>query len=246
METASCRREVTTSVFSGSSSKDAKTLHVLFCFLNSVVLNKTKNINHISPCCDDVQLHRHGDVWVFGRTRRCRAPTWVWRSSSSLWQPEVVQQLLGLCSTDTLASSGRSLKKNYKSPNEDGEGFLSSWWWVTLVLFGFFAPWCSVPAAAIHQGKRKEKKKTSRLHLLSFTHQSPDALLHWLVHIFVGRHYRASVASTHTLTDSVSDTTCGREMKWHVTLRFRKTTTTPPPHFVLSSTADQMVPMLYQ
>lgn len=37
-----------------------------------------------------------------------------------------------------------------------------------------FAPWCSVPAAAIHHTRRKkkrEKKQTVRLHLLSFTHR---------------------------------------------------------------------------
>ncbi|KAG7220922.1 hypothetical protein INR49_017772 [Caranx melampygus] len=169
-----CRIEVTTPVFSGRSSKDAKTLHVL-----GTKKKKTNNINHISLCRDDVQLRRHGDLWVFGRTH-CRAPAWAWCSSSSLWQPEVVR-LLGLCSTDALTSGGRSLKtrrrgKTTNQPTRREKVPVCAVMIYSVFVWGF-----------LHRGaqclqqpfiKGREKKKTSQLHLLSFTHQSPDALLH--------------------------------------------------------------------
>lgn len=102
---------------------------------------------------------------------------------TSLWQPEVLKHwILGktcLCVARMLVQ-GRVISVTEKfglflfqnSTNHRGRR-----WWL-LSLFFFFAPWCSVPAVVFHQG-RKGKWKPFQIHL-SFTHQSPDALLHSL------------------------------------------------------------------
>lgn len=104
---------------------------------------------------------------------------------TSLWQPEVLKHwILGktcLCVARMLVQ-GRVISVTEKfglflfqnSINHRGR----RWWLLSLFFFFFFAPWCSVPAVVFHQG-RKGKWKPFQIHL-SFTHQSPDALLHSL------------------------------------------------------------------
>lgn len=103
---------------------------------------------------------------------------------TSLWQPEVLKHwILGktcLCVARMLVQ-GRVISVTEKfglflfqnSTNHRGRR-----WWLLSLFFFFFAPWCSVPAVVFHQG-RKGKWKPFQIHL-SFTHQSPDALLHSL------------------------------------------------------------------
>lgn len=103
---------------------------------------------------------------------------------TSLWQLEVLKHwILGktcLCVARMLVQ-GRVISVTEKfglflfqnSTNHRGR----RWWFLSLFFIFFFAPWCSVPAVVFHQGR---KGKPFQIHFRSFTHQSPDALLHSL------------------------------------------------------------------
>lgn len=129
-------------------------------------------------------------VWACGRSRRPTPGVVVnvaprLPDRTSLWQPEApMHWTLPLCSTDAVTRETHIHRWKEKVGTiplkiirrRRGRRCV-------LCYFISFAPWCSVPAAAIHQGRKQHLGFTFKLYssiTRCFTSQT-------LVHIFVGR-----------------------------------------------------------